>query len=118
MGKLYNQKSQNEIRRKLRHEMPKAEMVLWSQLRAKKIKNCKFRRQYGIGKFVVDFYAPRHKLAIELDGDSHFESEESEKYDKMRQKFIESFGIKILRFTNNDIYESLEHVVEIITNAI
>ena len=98
--------------------MPKAEIILWSQIRAKQIKNCRFRRQYGIGKFVVDFYAPRQKIAIELDGDSHFESDQAESYDQSRERFIKSLGIKILRFTNSDIYESLDHVLEIIENSI
>lgn len=114
MGKLFNQKSQNRLRRELRNNMPKAEWILWSQIRGKQIKNCKFRRQYSIGRFVVDFFAPRHKLAIEIDGDTHFETNRVEKYDRARQKFIEGLGIKLLRFTNRDIYESLDNVLEII----
>jgi len=70
----------------------------------------KFRRQYSVGKFVIDFYCARSKLAIEVDGDSHF-SEVSEVFDKERQDFIESFGISFLRFTNKDIYENLDEVL-------
>lgn len=71
----------------------------------------KFIRQYGVGSYVIDFYCPKLKLAIEIDGDSHFQ-ERAEEYDKKRQKFIEQFGIKFLRVTNTDIYENLDGVTE------
>jgi very-short-patch-repair endonuclease len=60
---------------------------------------------------VIDFYCPQLKLAIEVDGDSHF-SEKSEVCDKERQRFIESFKISFLRFTNKDIYDNLDEVLE------
>jgi very-short-patch-repair endonuclease len=60
---------------------------------------------------VVDFYCPRLKLAVELDGESHF-IEGAEKRDQERQKMIESCGVSFLRFTNGDVYERLEGVVE------
>jgi very-short-patch-repair endonuclease len=90
--------------------LPKAEVILWSRLKNKGLDGYKFRRQYSIGKFVMDFYCPRLKLAIVVDGDSHF-SEKSEPYDKERQRFIESFEISFLRFTNRDIYENLDEVL-------
>lgn len=71
----------------------------------------KFIRQFGVGPFVLDFYCPKLKLAIEIDGDSHF-VERAEEYDKRRQQFIERFSIKFLRFTNGDIYENLDGVIE------
>ncbi|MBU1934494.1 endonuclease domain-containing protein, partial [Patescibacteria group bacterium] len=61
-----------------------------------------------------DFYCPKLKLAIEADGDSHF-SEEAYRYDKKRQTYIERYKIKFLRFTNDEIYEFLDGVVQIIT---
>ena len=94
----------------LRSNMPKAEIVLWSKLKSKGLDGYKFRRQYSVGKFVIDFYCPSLKLAIEVDGDSHF-SEVSEVSDKERQDFIESFGISFLRFTNKEIYENLDQVL-------
>ncbi len=90
--------------------MPKAELVLWSKLKSKGLDAYKFRRQYSVAEFVIDFYCPRLKLAIEVDGDSHF-SEGSEICDKARQDFIESFGISFLRFTNKEIYENLDEVL-------
>ena len=97
--------------------MPKAEVILWSRLKGKKMNGFKFRRQYGAGPFVVDFYCPRLKLAIEVDGDSHFE-EGAEEYDKRRQKYIEKIGIKFLRITNTDVYENLNGVMQIIFEKI
>jgi len=94
----------------LRSNLPKAEVILWSRLKSKGLDGYKFRRQYSVGKFVIDFYCPRLKLAIEVDGDSHF-SEESEVCDRERQRFIESFEISFLRFTNKDIYENLGEVL-------
>ena len=97
--------------------MPKAEIVLWSRLKSKSLDGYKFRRQYSVGKFVIDFYCPRLKLAIEVDGDSHF-SDESEPYDKVRKDFIESFGISVLRFTNKEIYGNLGEVLAKIENRV
>ena len=101
----------------LRSNMPKAEIVLWSKLKSKTLDGYKFRRQYSVGKFVIDFYCPRLKLAIEVDGDSHF-SEVSEVCDKGRQTFIESFGISFLRFTNKEIYENLDQVLAKVEDCI
>jgi len=100
----------------LRSNMPKGEIILWSKLKNKMLDGYKFRRQYSVGKFVIDFYCPRLKLAIEVDGDSHF-SDESEPYDMARQDFIESFGISFLRFTNKEVYENLGEVLAKIENC-
>jgi len=93
--------------------MPKAEQMVWYFIRNRQLGGYKFRRQYGVGKYVVDFYCPELKLALEIDGDSHFEKGAAE-YDRKRQQYIESFGIRFLRFTNLDIYESMDGVAEVI----
>lgn len=111
MTRIYNRTSEKENRRSLRKNMPPAEVILWSKLRGKGIQGYKFRRQYSIGKYVVDFYCPQIKLAVELDGESHF-IEGAEKRDQEPQKMIESCGVRFLRFTNRDVYERLEGVVE------
>ncbi|KKR20146.1 MAG: hypothetical protein UT48_C0021G0013 [Parcubacteria group bacterium GW2011_GWE2_39_37] len=95
--------------------MVSAEIILWSRLKNKQLKGLKFRRQYSIGNFVVDFYCPEFKLVIELDGMTH---DNSENKDIKRQEFIESFGIKCLRFTNNNIYKELDKVLEFILNTL
>ena len=76
----------------------------------------KFIRQYGVGSYVLDFYCPKLRLAIEVDGPSHFDIWAQE-YDKTRQQFIEKFNIRFLRFTNEDIYQNLEGVTEEIVNV-
>jgi very-short-patch-repair endonuclease len=70
----------------------------------------KFRRQYSVGAFVIDFYCPELKLAIEVDGDSHFQ-QGAEKRDADRETFIKQYGIKFLRFTNSDVRENLYGVL-------
>ena len=90
--------------------MPPAEIILWSQLRGRQLDGYKFRRQYSIDKFVVDFYCPELKLALEVDGDSHYVDGAKER-DEERQKLIEDTGIKFLRFTNKDIYDNLNGVL-------
>lgn len=90
--------------------MPTAEVILWSELQGKRLNGLKFRRQYGISRYVVDFYCPKLKLAIELDGDSHA-TPDAEKYDKRRQEYIENKGIKVIRYDNNDVYTNLDGVI-------
>jgi very-short-patch-repair endonuclease len=96
---FFNHAEETPRRRELRNAMPRAEVILWSRLKGRQLLGCKFRRQYGVGAFVIDFYSPEIKLGIELDGDSHFEEGRRE-YDQRRQAFIESFGIRIIRFVN------------------
>lgn len=93
--------------------MPPAELKLWGYLRASQINDFRFRRQYGIGNYIADFYCPGLKLVIEIDGDSHFQ-ENSRIYDNKRQKYLESLGLEVLRFTNHEIYYDLERVLNII----
>jgi len=113
MTQLFNKEEVKDKRRALRKNMPPAEVILWSKLRGKNVKGYKFRRQYSVGTYIVDFYCAELKLAIEIDGESHF-IEGSEDRDRQRQEFIESAGIRFLRFTNTDVYERLDGVLETI----
>lgn len=110
MGIIFNQKSQNEKRKTLRNNMPQAEILLWSRLKRKKVRGLKFRRQFSIRKYVIDFYCPAVKLAIEADGNTHTSEEEIE-YDKTRQYEIANFGITFLRFKNEEIFKNTDEVV-------
>jgi very-short-patch-repair endonuclease len=110
MTKLFNKTSEKENRRALRNNMPEPEKRIWNRLRAKQIYGYKFRRQYSIGNFIVDFYCPKAKLAVEIDGDSHFTDEQG-LFDIARQKYIESKGMHFLRFTNKDITENVAGVL-------
>jgi len=117
MTRLFNKTSEKEKRRTLRKNMPPAETILWSQLRGKRLEGCKFRRQYSIGPYIVDFYSPQLRLAIEIDGESHFVDGALER-DQVWQGFIESAGVTVLRFTNRDVYDRLDGVVEKILEKI
>jgi very-short-patch-repair endonuclease len=109
---LHYNKSVMKLRRKsLRKNLSKAEAIMWKHLSRRQMHGCKFRRQYSIDQYVVDFYCPRLKLAIEVDGDSHFTSEVKSS-DAVRQQFIESFGIRFLRFTNLDVLENIDGVYQ------
>jgi very-short-patch-repair endonuclease len=111
MTQYYNRESEKSRRRAFRRSMPDAEVILWSRLQRRQLLSCKFRRQHSVGSYVLDFYSPEIKLAIELDGDSHFRAG-APVYDEKRQQFIESFGICIIRFLNTEIYENLDGVLD------
>ena len=115
--KTFNKITEKGRRKSLRNNMPKAETVLWQKLKNKQRKGFKFRRQYSVNKYIVDFYCPELKLAVEVDGDSHYFDGNIES-DKKRQEYIESKGIIFLRFTNNDIYKNLAEVLSTIEKYI
>lgn len=89
---------------------------MWIALQNKQLENRKFRRQHSIGNYIVDFYCPSEKLAIELDGAEHFTLEGSD-YDFNRDKYLNSLGIKVLRFENKNIFNNLEAVLEQIKSS-
>lgn len=109
--KFFNKHENKELRKELRLNQPKAEQVLWQKLKAKRFLNIKFRRQHGIGPFIVDFYSTELKLAIEIDGDSHF-NDDAVKKDYSRTEYLEREGIEVLRFTNSDVYKNIYWVLE------
>jgi very-short-patch-repair endonuclease len=111
MPRIFNKSSETSKRRTLRASAPNAELVVWSHLRKKGVQGYRFRRQYSIGPYVVDFYCPALKLAVEIDGASHFR-EGAQAEDRRRQSFIESLGIRFLRFTNDEVFNNLEQVLE------
>lgn len=116
MSRLFNRKFQKPVRQRLRNNATKAERILWSRLKGKQLFAHKFRRQHGIGPFVVDFYCPEYKLAIEVDGPIH-ETPWAEERDMQRQKYIEQYGIRFLRFTNDEVYRDLDGVMRKIAEA-
>jgi very-short-patch-repair endonuclease len=97
--------------------MTRAEKVLWEDLRKRQIIGHKFRRQYSIRGFVLDFYCPRLKLAIEVDGGVHG-AKGRRIYDKDRQKLLECLGVKFMRFSNNDVFGSKDRIVRMISKVI
>ena len=117
MGTIFNKGLQTEKRRLLRNNATKPEEILWQRLKGKQVENHKFRRQFSITEYVVDFYCPKLKLAIEVDGATHSSQDEIE-YDIDRQTKIEALGIVFLRFRNEEIYKNLEKVVNDITQKV
>jgi very-short-patch-repair endonuclease len=110
MSTIFNNSRFKDRRQSLRRDMPKAEVILWQQLKGDKLGH-RFRRQYGVGSYIVDFYCPRLRFAIEVDGPSHFLTDEKEEYDRRRSVFMEALGITVLRCTNDDVYSNLGGVV-------
>lgn len=98
-------------RRELRKEATIPERLLWEKLRNRALSGLKFRRQVGIGPFIVDFYCAEHRLVIEIDGESHFTSE-GIAYDAERTAYLESLNNHVLRFTNADVMENINAVLE------
>jgi len=111
VAKHFNWKSEVNRRRALRRNLSKAEAVMWMYLSKRQMLGYKFRRQYGVDRYVVDFYCPQLRLAVEIDGETHFCGQAPEK-DRRRQQYIESLGIRFLRFRNEDVLGNLSEVLE------
>ncbi len=103
------------LARELRTSPTPAEDRLWQQLRRKHIGGMKFRRQHVFDRFIVDFYCPAALLVIEVDGESHNRQQE---YDALRTEFLESLGLRVIRFKNEDVYQNLDGVLEMIGEAL
>jgi len=103
--------------RQLRGNMTDAERRLWAEIRMKQLKGYQFYRQKPIGDYIVDFFCPRAKLVIEVDGSHHLVGESIE-YDRVRNEYLSSFGLRVLRFTNTDVLKHIESVVESINENI
>lgn len=105
MTRIYNKIELKNTRRKLRKEQTYAEKIAWMVLRNRSSFGYKFRRQFSVDRYVIDFYSPELKLAIELDGSVHNEPDQK-LYDIERQKFLEGLGITFLRFTNEEFVDN------------
>jgi very-short-patch-repair endonuclease len=101
--------------RSLRSTQTKAEKILWSHLRNRKLNGLKFRRQHPILSFIADFYCHELRLIIEVDGEVHHQAGQ-QSYDQRRQKELEISGIKMIRICNSDIIENCNTVLENIRN--
>lgn len=111
MPRFHNRYEQNPLRKNLRNNLTKPEVVLWSYLKGRQFNGYKFRRQHGIGRYVVDFFCPRLRLAIELDGGQH-RDESSIEYDKERDAWLASLGIEILRIGNDELFSNRDGVFD------
>ena len=111
----YNKKSKDSSR-KLRNAMTKEEKCLWERIRNNHL-GPTFYRQKPVGDYIVDFYCPKAKLVIEVDGAQHFTAEGIE-YDKVRDEIIYNLGFKVLRFSNSEVTDKIDKVVEKIIGEI
>lgn len=98
--------------KQMRHEPTEAEAILWKALSNRKL-GYKFRRQHPLGRYIVDFYCHQKRLAIEVDGGYH-QDEAQRQYDEKRTEHITSSGIKELRFSNEEVINGLQQVLETI----
>lgn len=103
------------LARNLRKEQTDAEQRLWSLLRNRQFCGMKFRRQFPMAPYVLDFYCDEKRLGIELDGGQHNEPDKQQT-DKERTAFLEGKGIKIIRFWNNEVLRETEAVLEQLYN--
>jgi very-short-patch-repair endonuclease len=117
MTKHYNKSSQTEKRRKLRQNQTNTEKLIWRYLRNKQMLDYKFKRQYSVDHFVIDFYRPELKLAVEVDGASHNDPERQKK-DISRQKYLEAFDIKFIRIKDEELLGNSEKAFSKIEQAI
>ena len=112
-----NQPEQQVLRRKLRRVSTPEEVALWQMVKGKQICGLQFRRQFSVGPYILDFYCPRAKLCVELDGIHHHSEEESE-YDTRRDAYLESCGIEVLRIDNVAVWTCSDVVVGAITELV
>jgi len=112
MLKQYNKKLRSNSRA-LRKKMTDAELALWKHLRRKQVLGLQFYRQKPLLNFIVDFYCPRAKLVIELDGGQHYEPN-AQSSDELRDKTLGKLKLKVLRFDNSQVLEEIDSVLEFI----
>jgi very-short-patch-repair endonuclease len=91
--------------------MTDTENLLWTRVRNKQLKDYQFYRQKIVGSYIVDFYCPKANLVVEVDGGHHYEDKTKEK-DKARNDYMESVGLKVLRFSDREVFENLNGVME------
>jgi len=94
----------------LRKHPTKAEQTLWEHLRNKQLK-VKFRRQHPMANYIADFYCHEMKMVVEIDGDYHTDAEQM-KHDEFRTEELKEFRIKVIRFSNEQIFNNIETVLD------
>ncbi len=105
---IYNSPNRKETRKKLRKDSTPQEILVWARLRNNNI-GFKFKRQYSVGGYIIDFYCPSKRLGVEIDGSQHLENKE---YDAIRTKLFNDLKIKIVRFWNNEVNKNIDSVIQ------
>lgn len=114
----------NNIKRKniekckrLRRDQTEAEKKLWSILRDRQLDGVKFRRQFSINNYILDFYAPEYRVRIEADGSQHYEAQYVER-DEVRKRELSRIGVDLLRFSDHEILTNISGVSEVIQETL
>ncbi|MFN0141737.1 MAG: endonuclease domain-containing protein [Pyrinomonadaceae bacterium] len=102
-----------EFRKELRKNLTPAEATFWRIVKNSKFEGRRFCRQHSVGNYILDFYCPSEKPAVELDGARHFSSLGSAE-DRDRTVYLESKGIRVLRFENREVFEETEWMLDVI----
>ena len=111
MPAYHNLPHKKDNRQTLRSNLTPAEAKLWSVLKSAQLAGRKFRRQHSVGAYILDFYCPEERLAIELDGAGHFTAS-GNLHDAARTACFNSLGIRVLRFENQLIWSDLDGVLQ------
>ncbi len=115
--RIPNQQNLKAVRQQYRSNLTPAEAELWKYLQGSKLEGRKFSRQHSVGGYILDFYCPLEKLAVELDGRDHF-TDNGFARDEARTKYLNSLDKKVIRFENKEVFEQLEGVLQEITAQI
>ncbi len=103
--------------KELRRNLTLPEVILWRELRGRKLDGARFRRQHPIGPFILDFYCDEAKLAVEVDGNSHQLPAQAQ-HDRRRTAWLEARGVAVLRVYARDVLENLEGAVSMIRKGL
>ena len=107
---LRNDPQLKQRRRELRRNQTDAEKVFWARVRNRQFKGMRFFRQYSLGIYILDFYCPEVRLAVELDGGQHAWSDNRE-YDAFRSEYLKAHGIEVIRFWDNEALSDMQGVL-------
>jgi len=116
LSKIAKMKTASSRARELRTKPTLAEQKMWALLRDRRLAEYKFRRQQPVGPYILDFYGEKLRLAVELDGSGHMQTAQKD-HDLMRDRFIRSEGVRVLRFWNNDVMKQTDSVLQRIIDA-
>ena len=108
---IHNLPEVSKHRADLRQRLTPAEARLWTLLKRSRLDGRKFRRQHSVGPYILDFYCPSEKLAVELDGEGHF-TLPGVSHDAKRRRFLERYGIRVIRFENERVFKNEMYVLE------
>lgn len=107
---VHNRQYLKKRRKQLRKKLTSAEAALWNLLKNQQLEGRKFRRQHSTGNYILDFYCASEGIAIELDGAHHF-TDEGFKYDEQRTRYLNNLKIKVIRFENEEVFQSPDGVI-------